>query len=125
MTPTPTPDSSESLLERIGTSLEDDKAEDVLVIDLRERSSIADYLILASGRSTRQLGAMAEHIATKLKTTGRPTSVEGLSACDWVLIDAGDVIVHLFRPEIRDHYGLERMWGVRRAAPEAPRFGPV
>ncbi|MBF0560960.1 MAG: ribosome silencing factor [Alphaproteobacteria bacterium] len=98
----------------IESFLDDDKAEDVCVISLKGRSSIADYLVIATGRSSRQVGAMAEHIVAGLKPLGTIGSIEGQAVGDWVLIDAGDIIVHLFRPEIRDYYGLERMWAPRR-----------
>jgi len=84
----------------------------VIIIDLRGRSSIADHLVIASGRSQRQVVAMADHLHTKLKQLGLPVSVEGVPQGDWVLIDAGDIVVHLFRPEVRSFYGLERMWGL-------------
>lgn len=94
-------------------SLDDDKAEDVVTIDLRGKSSIADYMVIASGRSTRQVGAMADHLLRKVKTDGfGAAGIEGAPQNDWVLIDAGDVIVHLFRPEVRDFYGIEKMWSV-------------
>jgi ribosome-associated protein len=97
------------------TALEDLKAEDVAVIDLAGKTSIADWMVIASGRSTTQVGAMADKVVRALKELGAPTpAVEGLPACDWVLIDAGDVIVHLFRPEVRAFYNLEKMWGVDR-----------
>ena len=101
-------------------SLDDDKAEDIVVIDLAGKTSIADYMVVASGRSSRQVGAMAEHLREKLKLAGAPAvEVEGLAQADWVLIDAGDVIIHLFRPEVRTFYNLEKMWGVEPpAAPE-------
>ncbi len=93
-------------------SLEDDKAEDIVVIDLAGKSDIADFMVIASGRSQRQVGAMAEHLMQKLKPlSSRTPSVEGLARGDWVLIDGGDVIVHLFRPEVRAFYNLEKMWG--------------
>jgi len=105
----------------IQSSLNDDKAEGLVVIDLHGKSSIADYLVIASGRSTRQVGAMADHLALKLKGAGAERiSVEGLPQGDWVLIDAGDVIVHLFRPEVRGIYNLEKMWGSGLAEPERP-----
>jgi len=92
-------------------SLEDDKAEDIVALDIRGKSSFADMLIIASGRSQRHVGALAEHLATKLKEAGAPeVRVEGLPTCDWVLVDAGDVIVHLFRPEVRAFYNIERIW---------------
>lgn len=103
--------SSEELLERILTSLEGDKAEDVVQIDLRGKSSIGDYMVVASGRSTRQVSAMAEKLVDKLKQDfGLYSKIEGKDAGDWVLIDTADVIVHIFRPEVRDFYQLEKMW---------------
>jgi ribosome-associated protein len=101
-------------------SLDDDKAEDIVVIDLAGKTSIADYMVVASGRSSRQVGAMAEHLRDKLKTAGaHAVEVEGMAQADWVLIDAGDVIIHLFRPEVRTFYNLEKMWGVE--PPAAPQ----
>jgi len=82
-----------------------------MVIDLRGRSSIADHLVIASGRSQRQIAAMAEHLMEKLKALHLGTSVEGMAQGDWVLLDGGDVVVHLFRPEVRSFYNLERLWG--------------
>ena len=114
------PAASKKLLGLIEKSLDDDKAENVVAIDLTGKSSIADYMVIASGRSARQLGAMAEHLQIKLKATGmKSVGVEGESAGDWVLIDGGDVVVHLFRPEVRRFYNLEKMWGI--AMPEADR----
>jgi ribosome-associated protein len=95
----------------VEASLEDDKAEDTVVIDLRNKSSIADFMVVSTGRSQRQVGAMAEHLREKLKKEVGRVSVEGAARCDWVLIDGGDVIVHLFRPEVRAFYNLEKMWG--------------
>ena len=98
-------------------SLDDDKAEDIVVIDLAGKTSIADYMVVASGRSSRQVGAMAEHLREKLKVAGAPAvEIEGMAQADWVLIDAGDVIIHLFRPEVRTFYNLEKMWGVEPPA---------
>jgi ribosome-associated protein len=92
-------------------SLDDDQAVDVISIPLAGKSSIADHMVIASGRSTRQVASMANKLADKLKQQyGRPVRIEGLPAADWVLIDADDVIVHLFRPEVRSFYNLERMW---------------
>jgi ribosome-associated protein len=92
-------------------SLEDDKAEDILAIDIRGKSSFADMLVVASGRSQRHVGALADHVMKKLKEAGAgEVRAEGLPHCDWVLIDAGDVIVHLFRPEVRSFYNIERIW---------------
>lgn len=101
----------ESLLQVIRTSLDDDKAEDVVEIDLSGKSEIADWMVIASGRSTRQVAAIADKLVERVKaTTGRTAKVEGKEASDWVLVDAGDVIVHVFRPEVRDFYQLEKMW---------------
>ncbi len=101
--------------------MEDDKAEDLVTIDLAGKSTIADYMIIASGRSQRQVGAMSEHLREKLKAAGLTSvPVEGAQRCDWVLIDAGDVIVHLFRPEVRAFYNLEKMWGLDLPEPERP-----
>ncbi len=92
--------------------LDDDQAQDLVSIPLAGKSSIADHMVIASGRSTRQVAAMAQKLAEKVKAEGfGPARIEGLPAADWVLIDAGDVVVHLFRPEVRSFYNLERMWG--------------
>ena len=105
------PPSSESLKETVTVSLDDDKAQKVVIIDLRGKTAIADYMIVASGTSQRQVVTMAEHLREKLKSFGiKSISVEGLSQGDWVLIDGGDVIIHLFRPEIREFYDLEKLW---------------
>ena len=113
------PVASKKLLGLVEKSLDDDKAEDVVAIDLAGKSSIADYMVIASGRSARQLGAMAEHLQVKLKASGiKRVGVEGAGAGDWVLIDGGDVIVHLFRPDIRGIYNLEKMWGMELPEPE-------
>ena len=112
-------DSSRRLLKLIEKSLDDDKAEDMVVIDLSSKSSMADFMVIATGRSQRQLHAMAEHLAAELKAQGiRQVGIEGARVGDWVLIDAGDVVVHLFRPEIRRFYNLEKMWGVVMPDPE-------
>ncbi|HJT39855.1 MAG TPA: ribosome silencing factor [Sphingobium sp.] len=93
-------------------SLDDDQAQETISIPLEGKSSIADHMVIASGRSSRQVASMAQKLAERIKaTTGRSARVEGLPVADWVLIDAGDVIVHLFRPEVRSFYNLERMWG--------------
>ena len=100
-------------------SLDDDKAEDVVVIDLAGKTAIADHMVIASGTSQRQVGAMAEHLREKIKVSGvKPVAVEGAAQCDWVLIDAGDIIIHLFRPEVRAFYQLERLWTAPAAAGE-------
>ncbi len=102
---------SQRLLALATQSLEDDKAEDVVVIDLAAKSTMADHMVIASGRSSRQVLAMAEHLREKLKAAGLGSvSAEGMTRGDWVLIDGGDVIVHLFRPEVRAFYNLEKMW---------------
>ncbi len=101
-----------SLHAMILEQLDDDQAQEIVSIPLEGKSSIADHMIVASGRSTRQVAAMATKLAEKLKKSGEPSPrIEGLPAADWVLIDAGDVVVHLFRPEVRSFYNLERMWG--------------
>ena len=95
----------------IMASLEDDQAEDVITIPLAGKSTIADHMVIASGRSTRQVASMANKLAEKIKAEfKRSVRIEGLQTADWVLIDANDVIVHLFRPEVRTFYNLERMW---------------
>ncbi len=102
---------SEMQLERILTSLSEDKAEDIVQIDLRGKSAIGDFMVICSGRSTRQVTAISEKLAERLKSDlGVLTKVEGKDAGDWVLIDTGDVIVHIFRPEVREFYQLEKMW---------------
>ena len=93
------------------TSLDDDQAQEVISIPLEGKSSIADHMVIASGRSTRQVAAMAQKLAERIKHAGMgPVRLEGLPAADWVLVDAGDIVVHLFRPEVRTFYNLERMW---------------
>ncbi|NNF89968.1 MAG: ribosome silencing factor [Boseongicola sp.] len=102
---------SDELLAFVLTSLEDDKADEIVKIDLRGKSEMADWMVIASGRSSRQVGAIADHLTDKLKQDfGRLSKVEGKDAGDWVLIDTGDVIVHVFRPEVREFYQLEKMW---------------
>ncbi len=101
------------LSQLIQARLDDDKAQDVVFIDLKDKSSVADALVVASGRSHRHVGAMADHLLRTLKDAGLGKArVEGLPHCDWVLIDAGDVIVHLFRPEVRAFYNIEKIWSV-------------
>lgn len=104
--------SAADVLSLVTSSLANDKAEDITLIELAGKTSIADTMVIASGTSSRHVGAMAEHIAQKLKQSGMPSvAIEGAAVCDWVLIDAGDVLVHLFRPEVRRFYALERLWG--------------
>jgi len=104
------------LRDLVQTSLSDDKAEDVVSIDLSGKTSFADYMVIANGRSSRQVGAMAEHLRDRIKDAGFGIAqVEGKANCDWVLVDAGDVIIHLFRPEVRDFYNLEKIWAPNAA----------
>jgi ribosome-associated protein len=113
----PDPDAG-SLYSLVMSSLEEDQAQDVVAIPLQGKSSVADYMVIASGRSTRQVAAIAQKLAERIKQAGHgPVRLEGLPAADWVLIDAGDVVVHLFRPEVRSFYNLERMWGFGDLAP--------
>ena len=102
------------------TTLEDDKAENAVVIELAGKSEIADFLVIASGASKRHVGAMADHLQRSLKGMGvKRRAVEGNIQCDWVLIDAGDIIVHLFRPEVREFYNLEKIWTAPSTEPLA------
>jgi len=102
-----------ALEELILARLDDDKAQDVVFIDLKGKSAMADGLVVASGRSHRHVGAMADHLLRSLKEQGYgKCRVEGMPHCDWVLIDTGDVIVHLFRPEVRSFYNIEKIWSV-------------
>jgi len=92
-------------------TLDDDKAQDVVVIDLNGKTSMGDYMVIATGTSQRQVGAMANHLQENLKASGvKGVTTEGTEQCDWVLLDAGDIIVHLFRPEVRSFYNLEKVW---------------
>nr|WP_229837450.1 ribosome silencing factor [Thalassobaculum fulvum] len=119
-----TPPEGDGLLELVTKSLDDDKAEDIVSIDLANKSSIGDHMVIATGRSARQVSAMADHLVSKLKDRGlKNVSVEGANQGDWVLIDTGDVIVHLFRPEVRDFYGLEKMWGAQPPPTRTVRLG--
>ena len=106
----------EALHKLVLESLDDDQAVDTISIPLAGKSSIADHMVIASGRSTRQVASMASKLAERIKgETGRPARIEGLPTADWVLIDAGDVIVHLFRPEVRTFYNIEKIWAVDSA----------
>jgi ribosome-associated protein len=106
-------DQPRSLEDIILAKLDDDKAQDIVSIDLAGKSPVADTMIVASGRSHRHVGALADHLLRALKDAGcGKARVEGLPHCDWVLIDAGDVIVHLFRPEVRSFYNIEKIWSV-------------
>ncbi|MEO0328063.1 MAG: ribosome silencing factor [Pseudomonadota bacterium] len=101
----------EGVLETVTNSLEDSKAEDLVTINIQGKSALADYMVIASGRSNRHVGAIADHLLRALKDAGQGSAkVEGLQSADWVLIDTGDIIVHLFRPEVREFYALEKMW---------------
>lgn len=112
------PAEAEALHRLVLQSLEDDQAVETVSIPLAGKSSIADYMIVTSGRSTRQVASMAAKLAEKIKAEcGRLCRIEGLPTADWVLIDAGDVIIHLFRPEVRSFYNLERMWSFGDAPP--------
>jgi len=105
------PEEVEALLRLVLASLDDDQAVETISIPLAGKTSIADHMVIASGRSTRQVASMAQKLAEKIKAElGRIVRIEGLPTADWVLIDANDVIVHLFRPEVRSFYNLERMW---------------
>jgi len=99
------------VLDTVKSSLEDSKAEDIVTIDIQGRSALGDYMIVASGRSQRHVGAIANHLLRALKSSGAGSvKVEGQQNADWVLVDAGDIIIHLFRPEVREFYGLEKLW---------------
>ena len=112
---------SEALLATILSSLNDDKAEDVVQIDLRGKTEIGDYMVICSGRSTRQVSSISEKLAQTVKDEfGRTARVEGKETGDWVLVDTGDVIVHVFRPEVREFYQLEKMWQPQGSAVTAP-----
>ncbi|KZY39992.1 ribosome silencing factor RsfS [Roseovarius sp. HI0049] len=112
---------SETQLERILTSLDDDKAEEIVQIDLRGKTAIGDYMVICSGRSSRQVSSISEKLAECLKTElGVSCKIEGKETGDWVLIDTGDVIVHVFRPEVREFYQLEKMWLPSQQAAATP-----
>ena len=127
--PRPTdPAEVEALHRLILASLDDDQAVETVSIPLAGKTSIADYMVVASGRSTRQVASMATKLAQRIKAEcGHNPRIEGLPTADWVLIDAGDVIVHLFRPEVRSFYNLERMWafGDAPAPPPSPLASPL
>jgi ribosome-associated protein len=117
MTAAVTEATSETLLAAVLSSLSDDKAEDVVQIDLRGKTEIGDYMIVCSGRSSRQISAISEKLVERIKAQfGRVARIEGKNTGDWVLVDAGDVIVHVFRPEVREFYQLEKMWQPTAAA---------
>jgi len=110
---------AEEILRLVLARLDDMKAEDILTIDLRNKSSIGDYMVVSTGRSQRHVGSVADRIVEDLHKVGIAARVEGAPHCDWVLIDAGAVIVHVFRPEVRAFYNLEGMWMSGRAAKRA------
>lgn len=101
---------ADDILQVVKESLDDGKAEDIAVINLEGKSSIANYMVVASGNSNRHVASLAENLQLKLKSKGYQSIAEGLEKADWVLIDAYDVIVHIFRPEVREFYSLEKMW---------------
>lgn len=102
---------SEALVEQILQWLEEAKAEDVISINLAGKSSVGDFMVIASGRSARHVGAVADQLRRKLKDAGQGNvRIEGTDNCDWVLLDTGDIILHVFRPEVREFYNLEKMW---------------
>jgi|TARA_R100000049_G_C1944816_1_gene89686 ribosome-associated protein len=106
-----TEDRSDALHALVMQQLDDDQAQDIVSIDLEGKSSMADHMVVASGRSTRQVASIAQKLAAKIKQDGYGNArLEGLPAADWVVIDAGDVVIHLFRPEVRSFYNIERMW---------------
>jgi len=120
---TPKGDSVERLHQLVLQSLDDDQAQEIVDIPLQGKTTIADHMIIASGRSTRQVASMAQKLAAKIKEEfGRSVRIEGLQTADWVLVDAQDVIIHLFRPEVRSFYNLEKMWAfdAAKASPSAP-----
>ena len=110
---------AEEILRLVLARLDDMKAEDTLTIDLRNKSSIGDYMVVSSGRSNRHIGSVADRIVEDLRKAGVTARVEGVPHCDWVLIDASDVIVHVFRPEVRAFYNIEKMWSGSRPVQRA------
>ena len=119
------PDEVEALHALVLRSLDDDQAVEGVSIPLSGKSSIADHMVIASGRSTRQVASMAQKLSERIKQElGRNVRIEGLPVADWVLIDADDVIVHLFRPEVRSFYNLERMWAFEEGTRPAAAAGP-
>ena len=106
----PARDAKREALTAVLASLEDSKAEDIVTIDIAGKSALGDYMVVASGRSHRHVAAVADNLLKALKDVGTRARVEGLNSADWVLIDAGDIIVHVFRPEVREFYGIEKMW---------------
>ena len=110
---------SSALLSNVLAWLDDAKAENIVTIDLRGKSSIGDYMVIVSGRSDRHVGAIGDQLQKKLKENGMGrVRIEGLNACDWVLVDTGDIIIHVFQPEVREFYKLEKMWSSERPGEE-------
>jgi ribosome-associated protein len=108
---------SGELVRQIAVWLDDAKAENVVTIDIKEKSSIGDFMVVASGRTDRHVGAIADQLRDKLREAGYPNvRIEGQPQCDWVLVDTGDVIIHVLRPEVREFYNLEKMWLADRPA---------
>ena len=116
-TPAPAAATTPRIIDIVLQSLEDAKAEQTVSVDIAGKSSIADHMVVTSGRSNRHVGAVADQVMKALHENGlKNPRVEGLPLCDWVLVDAGDVIVHIFRPEVREFYNIEKMWAVDFAA---------
>ena len=110
---------AEEILKLVLARLDDMKAEDTLTVDLRGKSSIGDYMVVSSGRSQRHVGSVADRVVEDLRKAGVRARIEGMPHCDWVLIDASDVVVHVFRPEVREFYNLEKMWASGKPAQRA------
>lgn len=122
--PTAATPRSAALLSNIVAWLDEAKAEAIVTIPLEGKSSLGDYMVVATGRNDRHVGAIAEQLREKIKETGETrVRVEGMSTCDWVLIDSGDIIVHVFRPEVREFYNLEKMWSAE-LPPDLPNSDP-
>ena len=122
----PTLPERDSLVDLVTASLEDDKAQDVVVIDLSGKTDFADFMVIATGTSQRHVASMAEHLREKFKSAGQSrVPVEGLEQGDWVLVDGGDVVVHVFRADVRKFYELEKIWGVPASKHLAAAPAPV
>ena len=114
---------SQAVVEQIVEWLNEAKAEDVITIDLEGKSSVGDFMVIASGRSARHVGAVADQLRRKFKETGHgAVRLEGTENCDWVILDTGDIIIHVFRPEVREFYNLEKMWQANRPAEDDKEF---
>ena len=112
---------SEEIVDLVKTLLDEKKAEHITVIDLNGQGAIVDYMVIASGTSNRHVGTLADFASSELKLRGVRTEVEGTPLCDWVLLDIGDVLVHLFRPDVREFYNLEKMWGEKSPRPSSAK----